>query len=107
MATIVEDVDLGDDDGYVNLKLGDVMNRLDVWDVNNQILDYHARNKGKPDREYNAGLVDLVKSLGYPQVSHKLAFKFVDKLQELARAVKKKEDPSAVLPASTASTLGS
>lgn len=97
-------IDLGDDDGYVLVKVAGAEVTLDLWQTNSKIYDYRQANKDKPDEDYNRGLVELIERMGLPKVSFKTASRFVTAIGEAV--AEKKEPPSAPAgsPASTEST---
>jgi hypothetical protein len=100
----MNDIDLGDDDGFLRLTIAGVEQQLDLWQVHARIAAYHQQHKTAPDETYHEGLVGLIEDLGYPRVSHRLAQRFVQTI--LAAVTDQKKTPSAPAdsPASTEST---
>lgn len=97
-------IDLGEDDGYVEVTVAGAKVTLDLWETNSKIFDYHQQAKDRPDADYSRGLAELLVEMGLPRVSFRAAERFV---REINKAVaEKKEPPSAPAgsPASTAST---
>lgn len=97
------DLDLGDDDGMIAVKIGDAEVTLDLWETSNKLYDFHNKNKTLTDREYNAGLVALVVELGFPPCSHRMAIRFSNGISAAVEAVKKKDSAPAASPGSTMS----
>ena len=99
-------IDLGEDDGYISVKVAGVEVTLDLWETNSRIYDYSTAAKDRPDADYNRGLVDLLESMGLPRLSFGMAAKFVRAINAAAAEKKEPASITAVSPASTASTPG-
>jgi hypothetical protein len=82
------DIDLGDDDGFINLTIGDVTVTLDVWEINDKLYALHQSAKDKGDDAYGDALLGFIQGLGYPPCSRRIAQRFVEaigaRVKELA-----------------------
>jgi hypothetical protein len=83
-------LDFGDDDGFVVVKMCGAEARLDVWETNSKVFSFHEKSKALPDDQYNEGLVSLIEELGLPRVSHRMAQRFVERIAGLAGELRKK-----------------
>ena len=100
------------DDGFETVRLvdeaGDVLHEttIDLWETYSRIGELQAKYKGKPDHEYFDALIDHLKAKGFPEVSHRFAFHFnnkvVSRVAELKNALA--GAPSQGSPVSSAST---
>lgn len=97
-------LDLGEDDGYLAVRMGDAEVRLDAWQAHARLVAYHEAHKQDSDEAYHAGLVELIEGLGLPRVSHRLAQRFVRGILAWVANQKKTSSAPAGSPASTAST---
>jgi hypothetical protein len=93
-----------DDDGFVQVRIGDAEQRLDLYDVYNHLQEVKRRTDGKPGYEFHAAVCGYLKGLGYPECSHRLADRFA---VEIAEAVGRLSfpgggGPNPGSPASTA-----
>ena len=70
-------IDLGEDVGYVEVKVQGVQQRLDLWQVNNRLAELAREHQGQPPELYHAAVVRLLQELGYPEVSHHTDDRFV------------------------------
>jgi hypothetical protein len=104
-------IDLNDD-GFEMVYLKDAEGKvlfkkeLDLWETQNHIFDLQEKFKGKPHFEFHAAVVDYLKKLGFPPVSHRFADRLVGQLNAKVKELKNAPagDPSPGSPASTAST---
>jgi len=76
------------DDGFVDVTIDGVTQKLDLFEINNEF--FAIREKLKETNEQNAAFVELIKSKGFPSVSHKLAIDLVDAIYERIDSLKKK-----------------
>mgnify|MGYP001595295017 CR=1 FL=1 len=93
-----------EEDGFVDVEFGGATVTLDLFDVNNRLFELEQQNKGKPQSEFNAAIVDLMAGLGLPRCSHRVAVRFHDSIAEEMLSLKKKQSPMPDSPASTRST---
>lgn len=93
---MTEEINLGEDDGFVVVKTADGECRLDLFQTQNKIHDYHKANANKPEEEYAAGLVTMMQSMGLPRGSHRMAIRFVQSINARVAEVKKKDAPLPV-----------
>lgn len=99
-------IDLGEDDGYVTIRLAGTEVSVDLFQTHARIYDYHEKHKTLPDDQYNDGLVALMVGLGLPSCSHRVANRFVQAINQRIQSLKKTLDLPAPSPASTGSTPG-
>jgi len=83
----MDPIDLGHDDGFVNVQLNGTTIRLDVFDVHNRIAVLSQEHDGQPIQTFHQAVVALMQELGFPQVSHCLADRFVVSLRKRAEAL--------------------
>lgn len=87
-------LDLPDDFGWVEVTVGNITQRLDLYAVRNRIVELTMQLSAKPS-ELNQAIVDHIQSLGFPQVSFYVAEKFVLGIKDLLDELKKKEESSS------------
>ena len=97
-------IDLGDDNGFAEITMAGVTQRLDVWEVDSKRGKLAEEFVGKPAHEFHAAAVDFVVGLGYPTVSHRMASNFLETIWNLAKSLEKKTEPAPGSPDSTGST---
>jgi hypothetical protein len=100
----VADIDLGEDDGFRNITIGNTTLSIDVFDANNKIVALYAAFKDKPDDAYGAELAKVIASLGYPPVSQRMGQLFVEAIWKCMDEIKKKPSAPDASAASTTST---
>lgn len=101
-------IDLGQEDGFVTIVATDGTEvKRDLFEVNAAVRDYHQKNQGRPDAEYNAGLIELFQGFGLPGCSVRVAARLVRHIHQMVEEVKKKDSLTPASPASTASTPSS
>ncbi len=88
----VKTIDLGDDDGFVIVKVSGGEVRLDLHKLNNRIFEFHERNRTASDSDYCDGLVRLFAEMGLPELSHRKAQKLVEQVHTLMDELKKTPD---------------
>jgi len=94
----METLRLKDDEGKVIFE-----KTFDLWDVNNHIYDLQQKFKNRPAHEYHAAVVEYLKTLGFPPVSHRFADALIGRIT--ARVQELKNDPAGEsLPNSPDST---
>jgi hypothetical protein len=97
-------LDLGHDDGYLDVTIGNDTVKVDLFLVGNRVLELQQRDRDKPMAEQHQAIVDLMKELRLPAVSHRVADRFacgiLDKLADVGALAKKKE-PSSDSPSPT------
>lgn len=98
-----EPIDLGQDIGYVTVLLDGVEVRLDLFSVNNRLYELVQEHRGKSSGEFYAAAIDYIRSLGFPEVSHHAADRFMRAIWERMKQVKK-ADAGESRPESPAST---
>lgn len=97
-----KELDIGDEDGYVFVKIGNTTQTVDVvevWDRYCDILEKHGK---EPD--FASKLPPFLETLGFPLCSQRVAIRFINRLSEVIAALKK-ADAGAVWPAAPASTV--
>jgi len=97
----MQELNLDDQAGYIQVSANGVLKRLDVYDTINQLKDFHRQHEGLADRDYNQKLVELIEELGLPGVSHYQACLFSQRIHEAAAELAKKNAARPALPAST------
>jgi hypothetical protein len=100
------DIDLGEDDGLINLSASGVTVQADLWRLRARLADNHRKNRDAGDEAYLDGVVKIMEDVGLPRVSQRMAQKFAERIYQRADQLKKESSPSAALPASTGSTPG-
>lgn len=98
-----------EDDGFVPVTLRDpgtgkpITLSVDLYRTFCRLIELPRKDASGnlSDLIYLQGVVDLLKELGFPPVSHHLAGRFASKVMELGDALKKK---AATMPASPDST---
>lgn len=102
-------IDLGDEDGFIAVRFGDVEVQLDLYEVNNEIYELQKRHESQTTA-FAQGVVDLLKAKGLPQVSHRVADRFAGEvfrlIDEMRAAVKKKDECSASISPTPSSPVG-
>ena len=93
-----------EDLGWASFTIGGVTNQVDLYRARNQLTDLWEKYKGKPDEDYNQGILDLLQSYGFPSVSQYVAVRFVDRINEAVQMLANRARPTPGLPASTGST---
>jgi hypothetical protein len=79
-----------EDDGFIYVKIDGVEQRLDLFQLNNEI--FAIMEKYKTASEQNAAIAELVQAKGFPPVSHKLACNLANAVQNAMESLKKKPD---------------
>lgn len=89
-------IDLGKDEGYVHVTIENVEVALDLFDVHTQLTGLGRKHEGNPNGLHQA-VVELLKSYGFPTVSHRKASQFIlamlSAVDEIERAEKKTAAP--------------
>lgn len=70
-------IDLEEDDGIVEVKLPGGGLPLDLYAVNDRLVEIGTASKGKPSEEYVQALADYMATLGLPSMSFRMRLKFV------------------------------
>lgn len=97
-------VDLGADNGFADITLAGVTNRVDVWELDSKRAALAEQFAGRPLHEFNAAAVEMIAGLGFPAVSHRMASAFLEAVYGLAKSLEKKTESAPGSPDSTAST---
>jgi hypothetical protein len=98
MAT--DELDLGEDFGWVEVRLGQQQKRIDLIATYWRLMD--ALEGDPPQAEYSARCVVVLAELGFEgEVSFELAERFVRAIFDRVRTLKKKEGASPGSPATT------
>jgi hypothetical protein len=91
------------DVGFLDVTINGVLQRLDLYYVNNRLYELGRQFSNKPAPEYHTAVVQLLVELGFPDCSHHLADRFVrgivEKVKQLGNAGS--GTPTLGLPAST------
>jgi hypothetical protein len=103
---MAEPIDLGEDDGWVVLKIGTFEKRVDVFELNNRMVTHDERHRNAERADYDAALVRLFAEAGLPELSHRAAQRVYAAVSERVEGLKKKDAESAPSPGSTGSTPG-
>lgn len=89
MATI----DLGDDDGFVDVTIEGAKNRLDVYAVQNKI---HALAQANLDNDpaFQHSVAEYLAEIGFPSgLSNRAASRFIAFIADAMKELEKKGDP--------------
>lgn len=103
----MQDIDLGPEDGRVTIRYGDFEKEVDLWEMDGILCEFHQKHKDDAPNDYNRGLVELMIEQGFPEVSYRVACRFVQKIQEAVHGVKKNSEATASSPGTTTSIPGS
>lgn len=96
-----------EDDGFLNVKIGDAEALIDVYSVYNKAIDINksadaAEAEGKtPGESLNAQFVRLAESVGLPALSERASVKFAEAIFDHVASLRKK-DGSAPSPSPSA-----
>lgn len=71
-------LDLGEDDGYYTIKIGDAEATVDVWQTRSRLAELVKKHKDGTDEQFFAAILDVMREAGFPPASHRLAQKFAD-----------------------------
>jgi hypothetical protein len=85
-------LDLGADDGLLDVTIGDVTQRIDAYEAQNKLCEMTKDLRDKPAHEYHAAVVAILQGLGFAAVSHRAADRFVVALSAHVEELKKKAD---------------
>jgi hypothetical protein len=88
--------------GFVAVKVAGTEVRLDLWEVNNRIVEIRGETADQPANAFNTAMVAYLKGLGYPAVSTRTACLFANRIAELTAGLEKKAE-SAESPSPNAS----
>jgi hypothetical protein len=99
-----QEIELGDDDGVIDVTIGKTTVTLDLWKTDAELYDFFERVKGLPVSQQNEQLAELIAGYGLPRPSHKMALKFAREIGAAVSGAKKNASPTANSPASTEST---
>lgn len=101
----MDPIDLGKDDGFVDVEVNGAKVRLDVFEAHNRIATLSQAHDGKPVQEFHAAVVSLMQEFGLPHVSHSTADRFVVRMRERAEQLQRFTDAAgAATPDSPGST---
>jgi len=92
------------DDGFLEVQIGEVSVVLDVYEVNSRICEINKKHEGRPAHENNEAVVVLMESLGLPRCSQQVAIAFAASVSDAVEGIKKKHDPTPASPDSSVST---
>src|SRR5437763_37947 len=94
-----------DDDGFLDLTIGGVTQRIDVYQSQNRLFEISKSNADKPAEDFHKAVVALLEELGFPPPSHRLADRFVEAIAARVDELKKNSGPpGGTTPASPSST---
>lgn len=80
-----------EDDGFIDVQLGESKVRIDLYAVYNQLIAIRDRHAGEADASpLNAATVDYMASLGFPRVSHKAGIAFTNGVKRAVEELEKK-----------------
>ena len=96
-------IDLGEDDGYISVKFGQIEANLDVFDVNDKI-NAERLKAGEDMSAWRAGIIEILRGYGFPTVTGKVAYRFVEAVNAVMLSWQKKTTATPSSPDSTAST---
>jgi hypothetical protein len=84
------------DDGFLNLSIGEVSKRVDLWCLYNSMLEARAEvTEGEqPIRVFHEKVSKILEEQGFPGCSHKVANDVATALQEMVEGQKKTKLPS-------------
>jgi hypothetical protein len=99
----MEGIDLGEDDGLIDVTVSGISVRIDVWKARARLAENHNKHKGAGDEIYLDGVIEVMASFDLPRVSHRLAQKFAEAIYARAEQLKKTPSLSADSHASTGS----
>lgn len=82
-----------EDDGFIEVQLGDVSKTLDLYEVNNHIVDLYRPVEGEEPGESSPTIrvIDYLVSLGFPKVSQRSATLFINSIFNTVDDLKKKD----------------
>jgi hypothetical protein len=83
------DIDLGNEDGYVTVAFEGATARLDLFDTHDKIC---AAMKGREAADAVPAIASLMKSLGLPEPSRRVAVRFANAVMEAVAGLKKNAD---------------
>jgi hypothetical protein len=103
--TTVPVLDLGADDGLLDVTIGGVTQRIDAYETHDKLYEIAKEFQDKPSHEYHAAIVELLKAFGFPPCSHRAADRFtVAIIAHIGELKKKADGAGTVTPSSPAST---
>lgn len=83
--------------GIVEIRIGDVMQKIDAWQVNDQIAEIQASTTDITERAKK--VIDLIESLGFPKVSYKVAIGFNNAIAQAVEELEGKAERATGSPA--------
>lgn len=90
MGSIMQSIDLGQDDGVVTITFDGISRDIDIVHCWESYLDWSKDNaKVSP---FTSTLPAFMESLGFPRASERVALRFVNVLAKLSDECKKKDD---------------
>lgn len=98
-------IDVGEDDGFIDVTIGTVRQTLDLYSLNNALFE--AQERAENGTERGKAFVAVLKSHGFPDVSTRYAFRFADAVFERMAALteeSKKKEGAAESASSTPSS---
>lgn len=97
-----ENINLGDDIGYVSMTIDGITQRLDVWECYARLMDFYAQHATSYEG-YLTAVAEFLSKKGYGELSLRAADKFAEAIFARVVALKKSEEASnsADSPAST------
>lgn len=98
---MAREIDLGADDGFADVSMAGVTRRIDIFDADSRRAAIASATANEPSHVWAARCVDLVKELGFPEVSQRSALRFMAAIHEAAVALEKKDETALESPAST------
>ncbi len=76
--------------GFQKINIGGTEIEVDLYQVNNHLIDLQAEHEGKPVNECNEAVAAYIESLGFPKVSHATAIKFSNAIFDACKGLEKK-----------------
>lgn len=98
-------IDVGEtDEGFVEVSMAGATMVLDLWETCNKLAALKEQVKDRPTNEQNEAVVELIRSLGFPQVSYRWASRFMQQIGLATEESKKKDSEGTESPGSTPAT---
>jgi hypothetical protein len=82
----VAGVDLGEDDGFLDVTVGKDEVAVDVWLARSRLSELVKKHKGSADEVFFAAVIEFMKELGFSgNVSHRIADRFAEAVFKRAK----------------------
>lgn len=83
-----------EEEGYVDIVIGEVEQRIDLWKTNNKIAELQGQH-GEDVNGFNESLVNYFMELGFPEMSQRTANSLALRVIQLVENVRKKGSSAA------------